>query len=149
MCLCVILPAEHLRVVVDRDVGFRLVVIRAKVAVWWTKPFIKTVLQRKILWSVAQVPIATNKVHSHTKISVAEAQPICFCVFTLSYKIRYSCPDIYFLKAYSFFLFGCKYSSSQYVDKFSNFRGLKLDTVHLLYWLTKYDGGIKKTLFSS
>lgn len=43
-CFSVILPANHLRVVVDRDVGSHAVVIGAKVAVWCTKPFIKAIL---------------------------------------------------------------------------------------------------------
>lgn len=64
--LCVILPANHLRVVVDRDVGSDAAVVRAKVAVWCTEPFIKTILQRQVLGSVAQMPVVTNKVHSHT-----------------------------------------------------------------------------------
>lgn len=55
-CLCVILPAKHLRVVVDGDVGSDAAVVRAKVAVWCTKPFIKTILQGQVLRSVAQMP---------------------------------------------------------------------------------------------
>lgn len=42
----VMLPANHLRVVVDGNVGSDTVVVGAKVAVWCPKPFIKTVLQR-------------------------------------------------------------------------------------------------------
>lgn len=62
-----ILPAKHLRIVVDRDVGSDAAVVWAKVAVWCTKPFIKTILQRKVLWSVAQMPVVTNKEHSRAE----------------------------------------------------------------------------------
>lgn len=66
-----ILPASHLRVVVDRDVGSDAAVVGAKVAVWRTKPFIKTILQRQVLRHVAQMPVVANKVHSHIcKITV-------------------------------------------------------------------------------
>lgn len=61
-----ILPANHLRVIVDRDVGSVAAVVGAKVAVWGTKPFIKAILQRKVLWSVAKMPVVRNKVLSHT-----------------------------------------------------------------------------------
>lgn len=42
--LSVILPANHLWVVVHWDVGSDAVIVGAKVAVWSAKPFIKTVL---------------------------------------------------------------------------------------------------------
>lgn len=64
--MCVLLPAKHLRIVVDGDVGCDAVVVRAKVAVRSTKPLIKAVLQRKVLWPVAQMPAVTNKQHTHT-----------------------------------------------------------------------------------
>lgn len=65
-----ILPANHLSVVVDRDVGSDAAVVGAKVAVWCTKPFIKTILQRQVLCSVAQMPVVTNKVLLHCKSNV-------------------------------------------------------------------------------
>lgn len=65
-----ILPAKHLRVVVDRDVGSDAAVVRTKVAVRCTKPFIETVLQRQVLRSVAQMPAVKNKVHSHVVTSM-------------------------------------------------------------------------------
>lgn len=43
-CFSVILPANHLRVVVDRNVGSHAVVVGAKVTVWCTKPFVKAIL---------------------------------------------------------------------------------------------------------
>lgn len=69
---CVILPAKHLRIVVDGDVGCDAVVVGAKVAVWSTKPLIKAVLQRKVLWPVAQMPAVTNKQHTHCQINVTK-----------------------------------------------------------------------------
>lgn len=66
VCSCVILPANHLRVIVDRDVGSDAAVVGTKVAVWGTEPFIKAILQRKVLWSVAKMPVVRNKVLSHT-----------------------------------------------------------------------------------
>lgn len=65
-----ILPAKHLRVVVYRDVGCDGVVVGAKVAVWCPKPFIETILQRKVLWSVAQMPVATGEEHPHNVSSL-------------------------------------------------------------------------------
>lgn len=62
-CSCVILPAKHLRIVVYGDVGCDGVVIGAKVAVWCTKPFIETILQGKVLWSMAQMPVETHEEH--------------------------------------------------------------------------------------
>lgn len=61
-----IIPAHHLPVLVDGDIGSKRVVVGAKVAVWSTKPLIKALLQRQILWSVAQMPVVTNNVHSNT-----------------------------------------------------------------------------------
>lgn len=49
----VTLPAEHLRVVVDRNVGSDPVVVGPKVAVWCSKPFIESMLQRQVLRPVA------------------------------------------------------------------------------------------------
>lgn len=71
-----ILPANHLSVVVDRDVGSVAVVVGAKVAVRCTEPFIKTVLQRQVLWPVSKMPAVTNIVRSHTdvKINVTEGE---------------------------------------------------------------------------
>lgn len=60
-CFSVILPANHLRVVVDRNVGSHAVVVGAKVTVWCTKPFVKAILQGQVLWSVAQMPKVTKK----------------------------------------------------------------------------------------
>lgn len=50
------LPANHLPVPVDGDVGALSVVVGPEVAVWGPKPFIKAVLQGVELGSVPQVP---------------------------------------------------------------------------------------------
>lgn len=52
----VTLPAEHLRVVVDGNVRLDPVIVGPKVAVWCSKPFIKSMLQRQVLRSVAKMP---------------------------------------------------------------------------------------------
>lgn len=49
----VALPAQHLRVVVDRNVGLDPVIVGPKVAVRCSKPFIESMLQRQVLRSVA------------------------------------------------------------------------------------------------
>ena len=51
--MCGLLPADHLRVVVDGDVGPLTAVVGAKVAVWGTKPLVKAVLQGQELGPVA------------------------------------------------------------------------------------------------
>ena len=75
--MCVILPAKHLRVVVDGDVGSDAAVVRAEVAVRCTEPFIKTMLQRKVLRSVAKVPemkhIHTNQ-YTYTWLNITQLQ---------------------------------------------------------------------------
>lgn len=43
---CVCIPSHHLRVVIDRDIRPVAAVVGTEVAVWSTKPFIKTMLQR-------------------------------------------------------------------------------------------------------
>lgn len=55
------LPAKHLRVVVDGDVGSGAVVVGPKVAVWCPEPFIESMLQRQVLESVAQMPARCEK----------------------------------------------------------------------------------------
>lgn len=71
MCctVCLMLPSNHLGVVVDGDVGSDAAVVRAKVAVWGAKPFVETMLQWKVLWSVAQMPAWTKRVQSNTERS--------------------------------------------------------------------------------
>ena len=48
-----LLPANHLRVVVDGDVWLLTTVVGAKVAVWGTKPLVKAVFQGQELGPVA------------------------------------------------------------------------------------------------
>lgn len=57
----VTLPAEHLGVVVDRDVGSDAAVVGPKVAVWCPEPFMESMLQRQVLRPVAQVPAGRNR----------------------------------------------------------------------------------------
>lgn len=59
------LPAKHLRVVVDGDVGSDAVVVGPKVAVWCPKPFIKSMFKRQVLGSVAQMPARCEKQSSN------------------------------------------------------------------------------------
>ena len=79
--MCVVLPAEHLRIVVDWDVGSEAAVVRPKVAVWCSEPFIETSFQRKVLWSVAQMPVVTNEERSLTVTSVGlKDHATCFYI---------------------------------------------------------------------
>lgn len=50
-------PADHLRVVVDGDVGSPAVVVGPKMAIGCTKPFVEAILQGEVLRSVAQMPV--------------------------------------------------------------------------------------------
>lgn len=68
-CVRAFVPANHLRVVVDGDVGPVAAFVGAKVAVWSAEPFIKTVLQRKVLGSVAEMPDITQTFTHHNKDS--------------------------------------------------------------------------------
>lgn len=60
LCFSETLPASHLRVVVDGNVGPDTVVVGAKVAVWGPEPLIKAFLQRQVLRLVAQMPAVTE-----------------------------------------------------------------------------------------
>ena len=53
-----LLPANHLVVFVNRDVRNVNVIIRTKVTVRGTKPFIKPMLQRQKLWLVPKMPVS-------------------------------------------------------------------------------------------
>ena len=53
-----LLPANHLVVFVNRDVRNVNVIIRTKVTVRGTKPFIKPMLQRQKLWLVSKMPVS-------------------------------------------------------------------------------------------
>lgn len=63
--LC-LLPANHLPVLVHRDVGFDLVVVRSKVTVGGSKPLIKSMLQGVELWPMTQMPRNMNQDTSET-----------------------------------------------------------------------------------
>lgn len=61
-----LLPANHLPVLVHRDVGFDLVVVRSKVTVGGSKPLIKSMLQGVELWPMTQMPRNMNQDTSET-----------------------------------------------------------------------------------
>lgn len=50
------LPANHFPVPIHRDIGDCFVIIRSKMAIWGSKPFIKPMLQGMELGPVAQMP---------------------------------------------------------------------------------------------